>query len=93
LVIHETGVGTNSIISKDLANAFQNPEVGPGGKLQNRPGEKSEEIAFVDAGLRCTSFDWISTWKASTTSPYAGRASEAYLLKHPEESDIIHVVI
>jgi hypothetical protein len=41
LVIHETGVGANHVISKDLANAFQKPEVGPGGKLRNRSGEKS----------------------------------------------------
>jgi hypothetical protein len=61
LVVHETGLGANPIISKDLANVFQKPEVGLGEKLQNHPGEKTEEIAFVDAGLRCTSFNCIST--------------------------------
>jgi hypothetical protein len=40
-----------------LADAFQKPGVGSGEKLQNLPGEKTEELAFVDAGLRCTSFD------------------------------------
>jgi hypothetical protein len=86
-------VGANPVLFKDLANAFQNPEVGPGGNLQNCPGEKTEELAFVDTGLRCTSFDWISTRKASTTSPYAEHAPEAHLPKHLEESDSIHVVI
>jgi hypothetical protein len=67
--------------------------MGSGGKIQKRPGEKTEDGAILDAGLKCTSFDWISTWKSSTASTHQGRATEAYLLKHPEESGYIHVVI
>jgi D-serine deaminase-like pyridoxal phosphate-dependent protein len=67
--------------------------VGHGGKIQSCPGEKTENVAVADAGLKCTSFDWISTWKSSATSLHQERASEAYLLKHLEESDDIHVVI
>jgi D-serine deaminase-like pyridoxal phosphate-dependent protein len=67
--------------------------VGHGGKIQSCPGEKTADVAVVDAGLKCTSFDWISTWKSSATSLHQERASEAYLLKHPEESEDIHVVI
>jgi D-serine deaminase-like pyridoxal phosphate-dependent protein len=76
-----------------LADSFQKPGVGSGGKIQSCPGEKTKDVAVADAGLKCMSFDWISTWKSSTTSLHQGRASEAYLLKHPEESDNIHVVI
>jgi hypothetical protein len=86
-------VGANPVIPKDLADPFQKPRVGSGGKVQSCPGEKTEDVVVVDAGLKCTSFDWISTWKSSTTSLHQGHASEAYLLKHPEESDNIHVVI
>jgi hypothetical protein len=93
LDFYETGVVVTPIIPKELANSFQIPGVGSGGKIQKRPGEKSEDDAVVDAGLKCTSFDWISTWKSSMTSLHQGRASKAYLLKHPEESDNIHVVI
>jgi hypothetical protein len=93
LDFYETGVGFAPIIPKDLAYSFQIPGVGSGGKFQKRPGEKTEDDAVADAGLKCTSFDWISTWKSSTTSLHQRRASEAYLLKHPEESDNIHVVI
>jgi hypothetical protein len=67
--------------------------VGYGGKFQSCPGEKTEVVAVADAGMKCKSFNWISTWKSSTASRHQGRASEAYLLKHPEESDSIHVVI
>jgi hypothetical protein len=82
--------GRGPVISKDLTDAFQKPGVGSGGKIQNCHGEKTEELVIVDARLRCTPFDWISTWKASSSSPYAGHASESYLLKRPEESDNIH---
>jgi hypothetical protein len=93
LVVHETGVGLTPIISKDLAGSIQTPGMGSGGKIQMRPGEKTENGAIADARLKCTSFDWISTWKSSTASIHQGRASEAYLSKHPEESGNIHVVI
>jgi D-serine deaminase-like pyridoxal phosphate-dependent protein len=76
-----------------LADPIQKPDVGYGGKIQSCPGEKSEEVAVADAGPKCTSFDWISTWKSSTTSLHQGRASEAYLRKHLEESNNIYVVI
>jgi hypothetical protein len=92
LVVYETSTGANSVVPKDLADPFQKADVGSGGKLQIRPGEKSEEVDVVDAGLKCTSFNWISTWKTAATSLHNGRASEAYLLKHPEKSDNIHVV-
>jgi hypothetical protein len=67
--------------------------MGSGGRFQKCPGEKAEDGVVADAGLKCTSFDWISTWKSSTASLHQGRASEAYFLKHPEESGDIHVVI
>jgi hypothetical protein len=76
-----------------MAGSFQNPGLGSGGKIQVRSGEETEDGAIADAGLKCSSFDWISTWKSSTTSLHQGRASEAYLSKHPEEADNIHVVI
>jgi hypothetical protein len=85
-------VGLAPILPKDLAGSFQKPGMGSGGKIQKCPGEKTEDGAVANAGLKCTSFDWISTWK-STASLHQGRASEAYLLKHPEESGDIHVVI
>jgi hypothetical protein len=93
LVVYETGVGLTPILPKDLADSIQKPGMGSGRKIQMCPGEKTEDGVVADAGLKCTSFDWISTWKSSTASLHQGRASEAYLLKHPEESGDIHVVI
>jgi hypothetical protein len=61
LDFYETGVGTGPILSKDLADAFQKSGVGSDGEIQSFTGEKIEELAVVDARLRCTSFDWIST--------------------------------
>jgi hypothetical protein len=93
LAFDETGVGANPVIPKALADLFRKPGVASGGKFQSCLGEKIEDVAVTDAGLKCTSFDWISTWKSSMTSLHQGRASEAYLLKHPEEPDNIRVVI
>jgi hypothetical protein len=61
LVVHETSVGLTPILPKDLADSIQKPGMGSGGKIQKRPGEKTEDDAVVDAGLKCTFFDWIST--------------------------------
>jgi hypothetical protein len=93
LDVYETCVGLAPILPKDLEDSIQKPGMGSGGKVQKRPGEKTGDDAVVDAGLKCTSFDCISTWKSSAPSIRQGRASEAYLLKHPEESSDIHVVI
>lgn len=70
---------------------FQGPDVGSGGEIQGRPNQKTEEPPIPDAGLKCTSFGWISSWKATSSTPYGGRATEAYLKEHPEEA--VHVVI
>jgi hypothetical protein len=85
-------MGANSVIPKDLADPFQKADVRSGGKLQICPCEKCEEVVIVDAGLKCSSFNWTSTWKTAATSLHNGRASEAYLLKHPEKSGNIHAV-
>jgi hypothetical protein len=62
--------------------------VGSSGDVQGHPRKKA---AITDAGLRCTSFDWISTWKATSPSPYGGRAYEAFLLEHPQDSENVDI--
>jgi hypothetical protein len=83
---------TDSLISKDLATAFRRPGMGSGGKIQSCPDKKTEESTILDARLKCTSFDWISSWKTTSSSPYGGRATVTYLMEHPEEADKVHVV-
>jgi hypothetical protein len=63
LDVYEIGVGLAHILPKDLADPIQKLGMGTGGKVQKRPGEKTGDDTVADAGLKCTSFDWISTWK------------------------------
>lgn len=85
--------GSGSFISTDLASAIQGPDLGSGGAIQGHPNQKTEEPPIPDAGLKCTSFGWISSWKATSSTPYGGRATEAYLKEHPEEAEAVHVVM
>jgi hypothetical protein len=56
-------------------------------------GEKNQGSAGTDTKLKCSSFDWISSWAPASKLSHGGRASLEYLKKHPEEEASVHVVL
>ena len=65
------------------------------GKIHGHGEAKTESTGAVGAGteLRCTSFDWVSSWSSTEGPSRLGQATMAYLKEHPEEAGSIHVVL
>ena len=86
-------MASSDLLPKDLETTFPGPGVSPGGSLHGRFDKEAKDASVTDAGLRCTSFDWLSSWKMSMASAsHGGRASLAYLQQHPDEDSEVHVV-
>jgi hypothetical protein len=94
LAQYETGLTTVAGVFEELEDPFQGSNLGTGGSFHNASDQKTSGSSCTDAGLTCTSFGWSTIWKSFTSSkPHGGRATEAYLKTHPEESDEIHVIM
>jgi hypothetical protein len=89
-----TGLATAPEVSEGLKDPFQGSDLGAAGSFYKASDHKTPGSSGTDAGLTCTSFGWSTVWKSfSSSKPHGGRATEAYLKSHPEESDEIHVIM
>jgi hypothetical protein len=64
-----------------------------GGSALKSPGFSPQRPNWTDVKLRCTSFDWVSSWAPASQLEHGGRASMAFLKEHPEEENSIHLVL
>jgi hypothetical protein len=91
---YETGLAKAPEVLEGMEGSLQGPELGSGGSFHPTPDCKTQGSDGAVAALTCTSFGWTTTWKSfSSPTPLGGRATEAYLKSHPEESDEIHVIV
>jgi hypothetical protein len=63
------------------------------GLLHGAPGEQDQSTDGIGAELKCTAFEWTSSWAPASKLAHGGRASLAYLKEHPEEDASVHVVL
>jgi hypothetical protein len=63
------------------------------GLLHGAPGEQDQSTDGIGAELKCTDFEWTSSWAPASKLAHGGRASLAYLKEHPEEDASVHVVL
>jgi hypothetical protein len=93
LVGFEAGVESDSILSEKLESSFQGSVVEGSGLLHGAPVEKDQSTTGTGTELKCTNFEWISSWASASKLAHGGRASLAYLKEHPEEDASVHVVL
>jgi hypothetical protein len=56
--------------------------------------DESQKSAATARKLTYQDFEWVATWRSTSSSvKHGGRASLEYLRSHPEESRSIHVVL
>jgi hypothetical protein len=63
------------------------------GFLHGAPVEHDQSITGTGTELKCTDFEWFSSWALASKLAHGGRASLAYLKEHPEEDASVHVVL
>jgi hypothetical protein len=94
LAQYEIGLAATAGVSEDLEDPFQGSKLGAGGSFHDTPDQKTPDSSGADARLTCTAFGWSTVWKSfSSSKPHGGRASEANLKAHLEESDELHVIV
>jgi hypothetical protein len=92
LVEFEAGVEGHSFLSEKLESPFQGPDVGGSGLLHEASVKQDQSTTGAGTTLKCSSFDWISSWAPAAKTSHGGRASLEFLKKHPEEDASVHVV-
>jgi hypothetical protein len=93
LVEFKAGVECDLVIPKELESSFQGSGVEGSGFVHGVTGEKNQSSAEAGTNLKCSSFDWITSWAPASKMSHGGRASLDFLKEHPEEEASVHVVL
>jgi hypothetical protein len=93
LVGSETGVESHTFLSEKLESAFQGPNVGGSGPFHEASIKQDQSTTVAGTIMKCSSFDWISSWAPAAKTSHGGRASLEFLKENPEEDASVHVVL
>jgi hypothetical protein len=80
-------------ISEKLEGSFQGIDLGGSRPLHEASVKQDQSTAGAGTTLKCSSFDWISSWAPASKTSHGGRASLEFLKEHPEEDASVHVVL
>jgi hypothetical protein len=92
LVGSEAGVESYSFLSEKLEGSFQGSDVGGSGPLHETSVKQDQSTTGAGTTLKCSSFDWISSWAPAAKTSHGGQTSLEFLKEHPEEASV-HVVL
>jgi hypothetical protein len=93
LVEFKAGVECDPVLPKELEGSFQGSGVEGSGSAHGSLGEQNQGSTEACTNLKCSSFDWITSWAPASKLSHGGRASLEYLKEHPEEEASVHVVL
>jgi hypothetical protein len=93
LVGYEAVVEGYTFLSEKLESPFQRPTVGGSGHVHEAFVKQDQSIIGAGTTMKCSSFDWISSWAPAARTSHGGRASLEFLKENPEEDASVHVVL
>jgi hypothetical protein len=86
-------VESHSFLSEKLEGSFQGSVVEGTGPLHGASVKQDQSTTGAGTKLKCSSFDWISSWAPASKLAHGGRASLEYLKEHPNKHASVHVVL
>jgi hypothetical protein len=92
MVGFETSVESDPVIP-EVESSLQGSVLEGSGLLCEKPVETDQRAHGTNVKLKCTSFEWISSWAPASKLDHGGRASLAYLKEQPKEDASVHVVL